>query len=60
MEKVESPFRKMAIQMIPGLLPLVIFILADEIWGTTIGLIVALVLGITEFFYVWWQSKKDR
>lgn len=58
MEKIESPFKKMAIQMIPGLLPLVIFILADEIWGTTIGLIVALVLGITEFFYVWWKQKK--
>jgi isopentenyldiphosphate isomerase/intracellular septation protein A len=58
MEKAESPFKKLAIQMIPGLLPLVIFILADEIWGTTIGLIVALVLGISEFFYVWWRQKK--
>lgn len=58
MEKAESPFRKMAIQMIPGLLPLIIFILADEIWGTTIGLIVALTLGIVEFFYVWWNQKK--
>ena len=37
--------------MIPGLLPLIIFILADEIWGTTIGLIVALTLGIAEFLY---------
>ena len=58
MEKAESPFRKMAIQMIPGLLPLIIFILADEIWGTTIGLIVALALGITEFIFVWWKQKK--
>ena len=48
----------MAIQMIPGLLPLIIFILADEIWGTTIGLIVALTLGVAEFFYVWWKQKK--
>src|ERR1035437_2643432 len=58
MGKAESPFKKLAIQMIPGLLPLVIFIIADEIWGTKIGLIVALVLGITEFFYVWWKQKK--
>lgn len=58
MQKTESPFKKLAIQMIPGLLPLLIFILADEIWGTKIGLIVALVLGITEFFYVWWRQKK--
>ncbi|MDP4291902.1 MAG: septation protein IspZ, partial [Bacteroidota bacterium] len=58
METAESPFKKLAVQMIPGLLPLVIFILADGIWGTTIGLIVALVLGVTEFFYVWWKQKK--
>jgi isopentenyldiphosphate isomerase/intracellular septation protein A len=58
MNKTESPYKKLAIQMIPGLLPLVIFIIADEIWGTKIGLIVALVLGITEFFFVWWKQKK--
>jgi len=58
MQKVESPFKKLAIQMLPGLLPLAIFILADEIWGTKIGLIVALVLGVVEFFYVWWKQKK--
>ena len=58
MQISESPYKKLAIQMLPGLLPLVIFILADEIWGTKTGLIVALVLGITEFFYVWWRQKK--
>lgn len=43
--------------MLPGLLPLFVFILADEIWGTTVGLYVALGFGITElvFFYI-----KDR
>lgn len=35
-------------QLLPGLLPLIIFIIADEIWGTTIGLIVAIALGIIE------------
>lgn len=58
MQISESPYKKLAIQMLPGLLPLVVFIIADEIWGTKIGLIVALVLGITEFFYVWWKQKK--
>ena len=58
MQIAENPYKKLAIQMLPGLLPLVIFIIADEIWGTTIGLIVALVLGIAEFLYVWWKQKK--
>lgn len=54
----ENPFRKLAIQLIPGLLPLFIFILADEIWGTKIGLVVALALGIIEFIVVWIKQKK--
>lgn len=37
--------------LLPGLLPLIVFILADEIWGTRIGLVVALVFGVLEFFY---------
>jgi isopentenyldiphosphate isomerase/intracellular septation protein A len=35
-------------QLLPGLLPLIIFMVADEIWGTTIGLIVAIAIGIIE------------
>ncbi len=58
MQTSENPFRKIAIQLIPGLLPLFIFILADEIWGTKIGLLVALVLGVTEFIVVWIKQKK--
>ncbi|HPS58198.1 MAG TPA: septation protein IspZ [Spirochaetota bacterium] len=35
-------------QMLPGLLPLFIFIIADEIWGTLIGLYVAVIFGVLE------------
>ncbi|NWJ50396.1 MAG: NUDIX domain-containing protein [Bacteroidetes bacterium] len=58
MQTSENPLRKLAIQLIPGLLPLFIFILADEIWGTKIGLVVALVLGVIEFIVVWVKQKR--
>lgn len=41
----------------PGFLPLIIFILADSIWGTTIGLIVAIVFGIGEFIISYLKEK---
>jgi isopentenyldiphosphate isomerase/intracellular septation protein A len=41
-------------KFLPGLLPLFIFILADEIWGTQVGLYVALASGFGElgFYYI--------
>jgi isopentenyldiphosphate isomerase/intracellular septation protein A len=48
-------------KLLPGILPLLIFILADEIWGTMIGLYVALAFGIGEFcFYLIKDKKIDR
>lgn len=48
-------------KMLPGLLPLFVFILADEIWGTEIGLYVALGFGIAELLYTYIKTKKvDR
>jgi isopentenyldiphosphate isomerase/intracellular septation protein A len=41
----------------PGFLPLIIFILADSIWGTRIGLIVAVVCGIIELIYSYIKEK---
>ncbi len=38
-------------KMLPGLLPIFIFIIADEIWGTEIGLIVAVVIGVLQMLY---------
>lgn len=48
-------------KLLPGILPLLIFILADEIWGTRVGLIVALGFGVGELFFYWIKDKKiDR
>jgi isopentenyldiphosphate isomerase/intracellular septation protein A len=35
-------------QLLPGLAPLIIFVVADEIWGTHIGLMVAMGFGLVE------------
>lgn len=42
----------------PGLLPLFVFILVDEIWGTEIGLIVAVIFGIIQFFAIYIKEKR--
>jgi len=48
-------------KLLPGLLSLFIFILADEIWGTEVGLYVALGFGIGEFlFYLIRDKKVDK
>ena len=44
-------------KMLPGLVPLLIFILADEIWGTMVGLYVALGTGIAEFLFYYIKDK---
>jgi intracellular septation protein A len=44
-------------QLLPGLLPLLIFVAADEIWGTKIGLIVAVAVGILELIYHYVKNK---
>jgi isopentenyldiphosphate isomerase/intracellular septation protein A len=44
-------------KMLPGLIPLLIFILADEIWGTMVGLYVALGFGIAEFLFYYIKDK---
>jgi len=45
----------------PGFLPLLVFIVADALWGTTIGLVVALLFGILEMAVSYFKEKKlDR
>jgi len=44
-------------QLLPGLLPLLIFVVADEIWGTKIGLVVAVAVGILELIYQYIKNK---
>lgn len=35
-------------QLLPGMIPILVYIVADELWGTTVGLIVAIGFGILE------------
>ncbi len=42
------PLMMMLKQMLPGLLPLFVFMIADEIWGTRTGLYVAVAFGVIE------------
>jgi isopentenyldiphosphate isomerase/intracellular septation protein A len=45
-------------KLLPGFIPLFVFILADEIWGTKIGLIVAVGVGVLEMFWVGIKEKR--
>ncbi len=45
-------------KLLPGLIPLFVFIIADEIWGTKVGLIVALSIGIAELVYTFIKEKR--
>jgi len=45
-------------KMLPGLLPILIFIIADEIWGTKIGLIVAVIIGVLQLAYFGLKEKR--
>jgi len=45
-------------KLLPGLLPLFVFIVADEVWGTEVGLIVAVAFGIIQLGYTWIREKR--
>jgi isopentenyldiphosphate isomerase/intracellular septation protein A len=45
-------------KLLPGFIPLFVFIAADEIWGTRVGLIVALAIGILELLYTFIKEKR--
>ena len=45
-------------KLLPGFIPLFVFIAADEIWGTKVGLIVAVAVGIVELLYVGVKEKR--
>jgi len=48
-------------KLLPGFIPLFVFIIIDEIWGTRAGLIAALVIGVAEMGYIWFKEKRfDR
>lgn len=50
--------KKLFLQLLPGFIPLFIFIIADEVWGTKIGLIVAIATGLAELLFYLVKDKK--
>jgi isopentenyldiphosphate isomerase/intracellular septation protein A len=50
--------RKLILQLLPGFIPLFAFIIADEVWGTRPGLIVAITFGVIEIIYYWIKDRK--
>jgi isopentenyldiphosphate isomerase/intracellular septation protein A len=48
---------KLLKSLAPGFLPLIVFIVADSVWGTRVGLMVAVVFGIIEFFFSYFREK---
>lgn len=48
-------------KLLPGFIPLFVFIAIDEIWGTRAGLVAALAIGVGEMIWIWIQEKRfDR
>ncbi|MDC1106809.1 septation protein IspZ [Prolixibacteraceae bacterium] len=48
-------------KILPGLIPLVVFIIADAIWGPQVGVVVALIIGVIELLIVYIKDHKwDR
>ena len=45
-------------KLLPGFIPLFVFIVADEIWGTKIGLFVAVGVGLLEMMWVGLKEKR--
>jgi isopentenyldiphosphate isomerase/intracellular septation protein A len=50
--------KQLLLKLLPGLLPLFVFIIADEIWGTRIGLIVAIGVGVFEMVFLWIKEQR--
>jgi len=45
-------------RMLPGLLPILIFIIADEIWGTDVGIYVAVAVGVIQLIIIGIKEKR--
>ena len=45
-------------KLLPGFIPLFVFIAIDEIWGTRAGLVAALVIGVAEMAWIGIQEKR--
>jgi isopentenyldiphosphate isomerase len=50
--------KHLLLKLLPGILPLFIFIIADELWGIRIGLIAAIVVGVFELLILWVKERR--
>ena len=50
--------KKILINLLPGLLPIFVFIMADELLGTDTALIITMVFSIMELFFTWYRTGK--
>jgi isopentenyldiphosphate isomerase/intracellular septation protein A len=50
--------KKILKSLVPGLLPLLVFVLADEFWGSLIGLYVAIGFGVLELLLTYIKFRK--
>lgn len=44
-------------KLLPGLIPVFVFIAADAIWGTITGIIVAVIAGFAELIWLWIRQR---
>jgi isopentenyldiphosphate isomerase/intracellular septation protein A len=51
-------FKTLLLKFLPGILPIFIFIVADELWGTKVGLMVAIAFGLIEALFVWFKEQR--
>ncbi|WP_291855542.1 NUDIX domain-containing protein [Marinilabilia sp.] len=45
-------------KLLPGMLPLLIFVGVELVWGTTVGLVAALTLGLIQFVWFWFRERR--
>lgn len=50
--------KRILVNLIPGLLPLFIFVIADEFWGTLIALYLAIGFGLIELAFTFLRTRK--
>lgn len=50
--------RNLLVKFLPGFVPLILFVIAESIWGIKIGLYIAVAFGITQFIFVYIKQKK--
>lgn len=51
--------KALLVKMLPGFIPLLVFVLADSIWGTQTGMIVAVCFGIIEYLFYLIKDKRS-